>query len=83
MGRNVSQSPPEYDTYSRSKGIFAGIDLGGSWIERDKESTQAMYGRDVSNNDTLTGQIPPLADAHVFLAAVRDAEMRRKESAQR
>jgi SH3 domain-containing YSC84-like protein 1 len=73
----------EFLTYSRSKGLFAGIDLSGSWIERDKESTVAMYGQDLSNTDLLTGQTPAPADAHVFLAAVRDAEMRHRENAQK
>jgi SH3 domain-containing YSC84-like protein 1 len=73
----------EFLTYSRSKGLFAGIDLSGSWIERDKESTVAQYGRDLGNTVLLTGQTPPPADAHVFLAAVRDAEIRHRESAQK
>ena len=32
-------------TYSRAKGLFAGIDLGGSVVERDKDSTVAFYER--------------------------------------
>ena len=32
-------------TYSRSKGLFVGIDLGGSWVERDKDSTLELYGK--------------------------------------
>jgi SH3 domain-containing YSC84-like protein 1 len=73
----------EFLTYSRSKGLFAGIDLGGSWVQRDKESMEALYGRDVSTSEVLTGQVPPPPDAHVFLAAVRDAEVRHRESAQK
>jgi SH3 domain-containing YSC84-like protein 1 len=64
-------------TYSRSKGLFAGIDLDGSVIEKDKDSTIAMYGNDMTNTQVLTGQTAPPAEAHVFLAAVRDSEMRR------
>jgi len=68
-------------TYSRSKGLFAGIDLDGSVIEKDKDSTVAMYGSDLSNRQVLTGQTAPPAEAHVFLAAVRDSEMRRERPA--
>jgi SH3 domain-containing YSC84-like protein 1 len=73
----------EFLTYSRSKGLFAGIDLSGSWIERDKESTAALYGQDLGNTQLLTGQVPPPAEANVFLAAVRDAETRHRENARK
>jgi SH3 domain-containing YSC84-like protein 1 len=62
-------------TYSRSKGLFAGIDLSGAEIERDGDSTIAMYGTDYTSSRVLTGKVRPPADAHVFLAAVRDSEM--------
>ncbi len=58
-------------TYSRSKGLFAGIDLGGSVIERDKDATAAFYGKDETNTDVLTGNVPPPSEARVFLDAVR------------
>jgi len=63
----------DFLTYSRSKGLFAGIDLSGAEIERDGDSTKAMYGTDYSSSHILTGKIPPPAAAHVFLAAVRES----------
>lgn len=57
-------------TYSRSKGLFAGVDLSGSWIERDKDATEAFYGQDHSNIALLTGKVHPPADARVFLNEV-------------
>ena len=57
-------------TYSRSKGLFAGVDLGGTEIERDGDSTKAFYGRDLSNKTVLDGHVAAPAAAHVFLAAV-------------
>jgi len=88
VGREASASTTwkvdtDFLTYSRAKGVFAGIDLSGSWISRDKESTTAMYGSDLGNRTLLDGKTPPPPDAHVFLAAVRDAEMHRRESAQK
>jgi len=80
VGRNASAGTDwkfntDLLTYSRSKGLFAGIDLHGAEIERDGDSTIAMYGRDVSSNAVLTGKIAPPEAAHVFLAAVRDSAM--------
>jgi SH3 domain-containing YSC84-like protein 1 len=87
VGRNASAGTDwkldtDFLTYSRAKGLFAGIDLSGSWIERDKDSTIAMYGTDRSNTDLLTGQTAPPPEAHVFLAAVQDSELHRRENAQ-
>ena len=80
VGRNASAGTDwklntDFLTYSRSKGVFAGIDLSGSEIERDGDSTKAMYGTDYPSSRLLTGKVPPPADAHVFLAAVRDAAL--------
>jgi lipid-binding SYLF domain-containing protein len=80
VGRNASAGTDwklntDFLTYSRSKGLFAGIDLSGSEIERDGDSTIAMYGKDVTSSHVLTGKVPPPQAAHVFLAAVRDSEM--------
>ncbi len=60
----------QFLTYSRSKGLFAGIDLGGSWIERDKDTTAAFYGKDQTNDDLLTGKVTPPAEARAFLDEV-------------
>ncbi len=57
-------------TYSRSKGIFAGVDLGGSVIERDKDATAAFYGKDYGNTELLTGKVRPPASARAFLDEV-------------
>jgi SH3 domain-containing YSC84-like protein 1 len=57
-------------TYSRSKGAFAGISLNGSVIHQDKDSTQALYGKDMSSQQLLAGQVPPPAEARSFLNTV-------------
>jgi lipid-binding SYLF domain-containing protein len=61
-------------TYSRAKGAFAGLTLTGAAIRRDNDSTEAIYGHDVSTRHILTGKesVPPAA--HAFLEAVRDAK---------
>ena len=57
-------------TYSRAKGLFAGIDLGGSWIESDKDTMTALYRKEVSTRDALTGQVAVPPEARPFLAEV-------------
>src|SRR5450759_1573572 len=60
-------------TYSRSKGVFAGLTLEGAVVEQDNDSTHAIYGKDMSFRNILSGKAstPPSADA--FLKAVSDA----------
>jgi lipid-binding SYLF domain-containing protein len=63
-------------TYSRSKGLFAGIDLQGSVIEQDKDSTIAMYGHDATTARVLDGHIHTPRSADPFVAIVRDTVSR-------
>jgi len=61
-------------TYSRAKGVFAGLTLTGASIRRDDDSTQAIYGHDVSTRRILDGREAVPDSAHAFLDAVRDAK---------
>lgn len=54
-------------TYSRARGVFAGITLNGASITQDKDSTREFYGRMVPFRTSLTGQIPPPDPARPFL----------------
>ncbi len=60
-------------SYSRSKGVFAGVDLSGASIKQDEDATKAFYGHEVAFRDALTGQVPPPAGARDFLATIRTA----------
>jgi lipid-binding SYLF domain-containing protein len=61
-------------TYSRARGAFAGLTLTGASIRRDDDSTEAIYGHDISNRRILQGDVPVPTEAHAFLDAVRDAK---------
>jgi lipid-binding SYLF domain-containing protein len=50
-------------SYSRARGLFAGISLDGSTLRPDNEDNQAMYGQAVSQRDILTGVVHPPAGA--------------------
>jgi len=61
-------------TYSRAKGAFAGLTLNGAAVKPDEDSMKAVYGPDVTERSILMGKVPPPAEAHAFLAAVRGAK---------
>src|SRR5579863_2583931 len=61
-------------TYSRAKGLFAGITLNGQVIQRDDDSMRAMYGEGVTTHAVLHGEVAPPAAAMPFLHAVREAK---------
>jgi len=46
-------------SYSRSRGVFAGLELNGAVVKQDDDETSKLYGKDVSFKSILTGQVPP------------------------
>jgi SH3 domain-containing YSC84-like protein 1 len=54
-------------SYSRARGVFAGLELSGAAIKQDKNSTRDFYGRMVPFRTSLQGTIDPPAGAYPFL----------------
>jgi lipid-binding SYLF domain-containing protein len=57
-------------TYSRSRGLFAGLELSGAVIRQDKDSTREFYGRMVPFKTSLTGEIDAPKSAYPFLSTL-------------
>ncbi len=84
VGRNTQAATDwkmnaELLTYSRSKGLFAGIDLDGTAVSQNLEDTEIYYGHPHSFQAILKGDVAPPAGsvnfvkgvAHYFLEAKR------------
>ena len=54
-------------TYSRARGVFAGLELAGASVTQDKDSTRDFYGHMVPFKTSLQGTIDPPAAAYPFL----------------
>lgn len=67
-------------TYSRARGLFAGIDLSGAVLNQDKDETRLLYGSFVPFADILSGKVQPTSVSAPFLAAVRRYSVQSKES---
>jgi lipid-binding SYLF domain-containing protein len=40
-------------SYSRSRGVFGGIDVAGSAVQTDEEANEALYGQKMTNREIL------------------------------
>jgi lipid-binding SYLF domain-containing protein len=86
VGRDSQASTTElanagFLTYSRSKGIFAGVDLNGDVVNQNTDDTIAYYGKDISYEALLHGDVAPKASEKHFLRTVSElfhAEARSK-----
>jgi SH3 domain-containing YSC84-like protein 1 len=58
-------------TYSRARGVFAGVDLSGSSITQDNDETRILYGKMAPFEDILGGKIPAPSSSESFLATVK------------
>jgi lipid-binding SYLF domain-containing protein len=58
-------------SYSRARGVFAGIALDGASITQDGDETRALYGSKVPFEQILTGSIPPPSGSGTFLTTVK------------
>ncbi len=78
VGRN-SQAATDWKmgaellTYSRSKGLFAGIDLNGDTVSQNIDDTTLYYGGEHSHQSILKGQVAVPPDAIPFVKTVAHA----------
>jgi SH3 domain-containing YSC84-like protein 1 len=57
-------------SYSRARGIFAGLELSGAAIHQDKDSTREFYGRMVPFRTSLQGNVEAPKGAYTFLSTL-------------
>ena len=65
-------------TYSRSRGVFAGLTLEGAVVEQDDDSTRAIYGKHMMFHNILSGKAATPKSADAFMKAVSEAGQQAK-----
>jgi SH3 domain-containing YSC84-like protein 1 len=78
VGRHASagtdwKADSEILTYSRAKGLFAGISLTGAVVQQDDDSTRSIYHKLIGQRKILDGSTSSPAVATSFMKAVRDS----------
>jgi lipid-binding SYLF domain-containing protein len=68
-------------TYSRTRGLFAGIDLSGAAISQDKDSTTLLFGKMVPFATILRGHVRAPEGSGPFLAAVKKYSVQARDQA--
>jgi lipid-binding SYLF domain-containing protein len=77
VGRDAQASTTElanagFLTYSRTKGVFAGVDLNGDVVNQNIDDTEAYYGHDVSYEKILAGGVTPRPSSVHFVRTVNE-----------
>jgi lipid-binding SYLF domain-containing protein len=75
VGRNAQAGTDwklnaEFLTYSRSKGLFAGLDLDGTVLSQNRDDTRTEYGSDIPFESVLKGNQPVPDNAKPFVRTV-------------
>ena len=75
VGRNAAAGTDlklsaEILSYSRAKGVFAGVSLDGAVMQADKSGDKAMYGHDVDSHEILNGHVAVPASARGLLSEI-------------
>jgi lipid-binding SYLF domain-containing protein len=55
-------------SWSRTRGVFAGIALQGATLRQDVDDNAALYGRRMENREVVTQHVAPPPGAHEFLS---------------
>ena len=64
-------------TWSRSRGLFAGISLQGATLREDKDWNEELYGQGLTNRAIITGGRPTPASAAKLLSELNRYSSRR------
>ena len=57
-------------SWSRSRGVFAGISLNGATLRQDKDDNQTLYGKQLENREIVAGAVNPTAAGRHLIAAL-------------
>jgi lipid-binding SYLF domain-containing protein len=58
-------------SYSRAKGLFAGIELNGAKLKQDEDTTKELYSKAIPFTEILSGKVPTPPQARAFIAEVQ------------
>jgi SH3 domain-containing YSC84-like protein 1 len=70
-GYNAASMNVDVLTYSRTKGLFAGVSLEGASMDTDKDANKALYGKEIGSREIEMG-VGPVPEAAQPLVSLLD-----------
>jgi len=64
-------------SYSRSRGVFGGLDLGGAAVTEDTDANAELYGRKISNKEIMDSKMTIPASARPFIHTLDNLSSRK------
>jgi SH3 domain-containing YSC84-like protein 1 len=82
IGRDASamtdaEMHAEILTYSRSRGIFGGLDLSGTAVTTDQKANKELYGHEMQNKEIIQGETHTPSAAHAFVSELDNISIRK------
>jgi len=83
VGRNAEAATDAYMraeilTYSRARGVFAGVSLAGSYLAPDKEANEQLYGKGLTPTEIAAGHAPIPGSAAIMMRVLNQHSPRLK-----
>ena len=72
-GYNADAMKVDVLTYSRSKGLFAGVSLEGASMEADHDANKALYDKEITAQEIISGAVPAPAAAQSLIRLLDNA----------
>ncbi len=64
-------------TWSRSRGLFAGVSLSGATLRQDLGTNRNLYGKTLENREIIQGNVQPPAAASAFIGLLNKYSSRK------
>jgi lipid-binding SYLF domain-containing protein len=77
-GYNADAMKVDVLTYSRSKGLFAGVSLEGASMDTDHDANKALYGKEITTSEIISGSVPTPDSAHSLISLLDHSSAARK-----
>jgi SH3 domain-containing YSC84-like protein 1 len=78
QGYNADAMKVDVLTYSRTKGLFAGVSLEGASMDADHDANKALYGKEISAHEIIAGDVPAPDSAHALIGLLDNSSASRK-----
>jgi SH3 domain-containing YSC84-like protein 1 len=75
---NAADMKSDVLTYSRSKGLFAGVSLEGASIDTDKDANKNLYGKEMGAKEIVSGNQAVVAAAKPLVSLLDSTSPARK-----